>query len=80
MVELHTIQEKEATLDLEKGKSHILYFPPHDAHDLLRNIQFPTDVDIKFIDHNTLELTVTDEGLDDFNIKSKDRTIHIIMK
>jgi len=79
MVELHTVQKKEATIHLEKGKSHILYFPPHNAHDLLKNIQFPTDVDIKFIDHNTLELTVTDEGLDDFNIKSKDRTIHILM-
>ena len=80
MIELHTVQKKEATIHLEKGKSHILYFPPHNAHDLLKNIQFPTDVDINFIDHNTLELTVTDDSLDDFSIKSKDRTIHILMK
>jgi hypothetical protein len=79
MVELHTVQKNEATLHLKKGKSHMLYFPPHNAHDLLKNIQFPADVDIKFIDHNTLELTVIDESLDDFSIKSKDRTIHILM-
>ena len=80
MVELHTIEKKEVTLHLEKGKSHILYFPPHNAHDLLKDIQFPTDVDIKFIDHNTLEITVTDESLDDFSIKSDDRTIHILIE
>ena len=79
MVELHRVETKRATLHLEKGKSHILYFPPHDAHDMLKNIQFPADVDIKFIDHNTLELTVLDESLDDFTLKSRDRVIHILM-
>ncbi len=80
MVELHRVESKNATVHLEKGKSHILYFPPHDEHDMLKNIQFPTDVDIKFIDHNTLELTILDEDLDDFTLKSKDRVIHIIVE
>ena len=80
VVELHRVASKNATVHLEKGKSHILYFPPHDAHDMLKNIQFPTDVDIKFIDHNTLALTILDESLDDFTLKSKDREIHIIME
>jgi len=79
MVELHQVRAKNATVHLDKGKSHILYFPPHDAHDMLKNIQFPTDVDIKFIDHNTLELTVLDEGLDDFTLKTNDRVIHVII-
>lgn len=80
MAELHRIESKTATLHLKKGKTHILYFPPHDGHDLLKNIQFPAHADIRFIDHNTLELTVEDEDLDDFTLKSKDRVIHIIMK
>ena len=80
MIELHRVESKNATVHLEKGKSHILYFPPHDAHDMLKNIQFPTDVDIKFIDHNTLALTILDESLDDFTLKSKDRVIHIIVE
>lgn len=77
--ELHTIETKNATVHLSKGKSHILYVVPQNAHDMLKNIQFPTDVDIVFIDHNTLKITVMDEDLDDFEIKSKDRVIHVIM-
>ena len=55
---------------------------PQNAHDMLKNIQFPTGVDITFIDHNTLKLTVMDEDLDDFKIKSQgfDRVIHVIME
>lgn len=78
--ELHIIKTKDATVQLNKGKSHILYFPPFNAHDLFRHIQFPADVDITFIDHNTLKLTVIDESLDDFTIKSKNRTIQVEMQ
>ena len=77
--ELHTIETKSAIVHLSKGKSHILYLVPQNAHDMLKNLQFPTDVDIEFIDHNTLKLTVMNEDLDDFEIKSKDRLIHVIM-
>jgi len=77
--ELHTIETKNATVHLSKGKSHILYIVPQNAHDMLKNIQFPTGADIIFLDHNTLKLTVMDEDLDDFKIKSKDRVIHVIM-
>ena len=78
--ELHAIEEKNTTLYLKKGKSHILYFVPQNAHDLLKNIQFPLDVDIVFLDHNTLKLTVIDEDLDDFKIKSGERVVRVIMK
>ena len=77
---LHTIVEKDATVHLSKGESHILYFVPLDAHDLLTHIQYPEEVDITFIDHNTLKLTVMDEELDDFEIKSNKRVIRVIMK
>jgi len=78
--DLHIIKSKDATVTLSKGKSHILYFPPLDAHDLFKSLQFPTEVDITFIDHNTLKLTVMDDDLDSFTIKSKTRTIAIEMK
>jgi len=78
--ELHIIEAKKAKIHLAKGKSHILYFPPHDAHDLLKSMQFPASVNIRFVDHNTLELTVMDDDLDDFHIKSKTRNIHLIME
>ena len=73
------IETQNATVHLDKGKSHILYFPPADPQDMIKNIQFPEDVDITFIDHNTLKLTVMDESLDDFTIKSKNRTIRVKM-
>ena len=76
---LHRVESKNATLQLKKGESHILYFPPHNAYDMLKHILFPEDVDIVFIDHNTLKLTVMDEDLEDFTLKSDDRTIHIEM-
>jgi len=78
--ELHIIEAKKAKVHLAKGKSHILYFPPHDAHDLLKSMHFPASVNIRFVDHNTLELTVMDDDLDDFTLKSRDRTIDIVME
>jgi len=78
--ELHTIEAKKTTIHLAKGKSHILYFPPHDAHDLLKSVQFPREVEVTFIDHNTLKITVIDDDLDDFTLKSSDRMIHIVME
>ena len=76
---LHRIESKNARIELAKGESHILYFPPHNAQDILKNIKFPADIDLQFIDHNTVKLTVMDEDLDDFSIKSHDRTIEITM-
>ena len=77
---LHIIKNNVATIHLAKGKSHILYFPPHNAHDLLKSIQFPTEVDVTFIDHNTLKISLINDDLNDFYIKSKTRDIHIIME
>jgi len=80
LARLHVVYSDEATLHLEKGESHTLYFPPHNAHDVLRHIQFPQDVEIKFLDRNTLELTVANENLNEFYIKSEEKSIHILMK
>lgn len=78
--ELHRIEKKNVSIRLTKGQSHVLYFPPENAHDLFKTIQFPEDVDIYFIDHNTLSLTVMDDNLDDFTIQNKNRKVHIIME
>ena len=80
MEELHTIEGRNAIVHLKKGKSHMLYCVPEDGHDVLKNIQFPSDVDIVFTDHNTLKITVMNEDLDDFEIKSGERVIHVIME
>lgn len=76
---LHTVNSENSTVHVLKGISHILYFPPINAHDLLKNIQFPLDVDVTFIDHNTLKFTVMNDDLNEFTIKSKEHNVHIIL-
>jgi len=77
---LHIITEKEENLEIESGKSHIIYFKPLDAHDIVKNIQFPTMVDIQFIDNNTLKLTLMSDDIDNFDIVSDTRVLHIDVK
>ncbi len=78
--ELHIITQKEGSIEIESGKSHIIYFKPLDAHDIVKNIQFPTTVDIQFIDNNTLKLTLMSDGTDSFDIVSDTRVLHIEVK
>jgi len=42
-------------------KSYVIYFEPVDGHDLLTNLQFPQELDIQFIDHNTIKVTLIPE-------------------
>ena len=37
--------------------SHVFYFPPTSKIDLLHDISYPSNVDIEFIDKNTIKLT-----------------------
>lgn len=74
---LHIVKGDNSTISLRKGESHVLYFPPLNAHDMLKNIQFPASVDVRFIDQNTLKVSPMDDSLKHFTIKSKRRTVHI---
>jgi len=77
---LHIVTEKAESLEIESGESHIIYFKPLDAHDIVKNIQFPTMVDIQFIDNNTLKLTLMSDDIDNFDIVSDTRVLHIDVK
>ena len=74
---LHVITEKEGSITIEGGKSHLIYFKPLDAHDIVKNVKFPTDLDAQFIDNNTLKITVMKEDLKSFDIESATRTLHV---
>jgi len=54
-----------------------LYFVPMDGHDTLSDILFPEDIDIAFIDNNTLRLSPLGAKSDDFTLKSGRRTLHV---
>ena len=71
------IDDLLAEITVSPKSSNILYFPPKDPHDLLTNMQFPDDIYLDFIDHNTVRLTVDGHAPDDFTIKSGDREVHV---
>ena len=73
----HLVTQKEERLTIASGQSHIIYFRPLHGHDIIRNIQFPADVDIVFLDNNTIKLTLKSDKTDDFDIVSKTRRLHI---
>ncbi len=78
--EFHLITQKEETISIDPSKSHIVYFRPHDPHDIIKNIQFPTNIDIKFLDNNTIKLTLMSDEIDAFDITSDTRRLHIEVK
>jgi hypothetical protein len=78
--EFHLITQKEETISIDHGKSHIVYFRPHDPHDIIKNIQFPVDIDITFLDNNTIKLTLMSDEIDEFDITSDTRRLHIDVK
>ena len=73
----HRVTQKEQSLSIASSQSHIIYFHPLDGHDIIRNIQFSADVDIVFLDNNTIKLTLKSDKTDDFDIVSKTRRLHI---
>lgn len=73
----HIVTQKEESVTIESGRSHIVYFRPLNAHDIVKNIQFPSSIDIQFIDNNTLKLTHMSGDIESFDITSDTRILHI---
>jgi hypothetical protein len=42
---------------MKERESHIFYFPPSSKVDLLHDIAYPSNIDLAFIDKNTIKLT-----------------------
>ena len=77
---LYTVTEKSDEITIEANKSAVIYFQPIDAHDLIKDMLFPMDVDVQFLDNNTIKLTVMSDDLDDFEIISETRKLKIKVK
>lgn len=56
-VPLHVVQKHTKAFKIKTLQSHIFYFPPTSKIDLLHDIAFPSNVDIAFVDKNTIKLT-----------------------
>jgi len=73
----HIVTKNEEKLRIASGQSHIIYFRPLHGDDIIKNIQFPADVDVVFLDNNTIKLTLKSDKTDDFDISSETRQLHI---
>jgi len=54
---LHIVKSNNELYSMKKKESHIFYFPPSSKVDLLHDITYPTNIDLAFIDKNTIKLT-----------------------
>jgi len=74
---LHIVIEREDTLRIKHGESYMIYFQPLDAHEIMKNIQFPSNVYIEFLDNHTIKMTTMSDDLDSFDIISDTRILHV---
>jgi uncharacterized protein YkwD len=56
-IPLHIVNNKQGLYTMEQMHSHVFYFPPTSKVDLLHDISYPSNIDIEFIDKNTIKLT-----------------------
>ncbi|CAA6804161.1 MAG: Putative periplasmic protein [uncultured Sulfurovum sp.] len=54
---LHIVDNSHGVFQMKQKDAHVFYFPPTSKVDLLKDIAYPTNVDIEFIDKNTIKLT-----------------------
>ncbi len=53
----HRVTNQNEEFNIRERESHIFYFPPISKNDLLKDISYPSNFDIEFIDKNTIKLT-----------------------
>jgi uncharacterized protein YkwD len=54
---LHIVNNNAGLYSMKQMHSHVFYFPPTSKIDLLHDIAYPSNIDIEFIDKNTIKLT-----------------------
>ncbi len=56
-IPLHKIEDETKTITVKVNEPNIFYFPPKTATDLLHNVRYNSNFNMKFIDKNTLQIT-----------------------
>jgi len=75
--EFYTVDKLYDSLTIIPKQSYVIYFPPVDKHDLITNLQFPEEVDIQFLDHNTIKLTLMSDELDEFVLNTGSKQLRL---
>ncbi len=78
--EFYTVEKLYDKLSIVPHKAYVIYFPPVDAHDVMTNITFPQEVDVQFLDHNTIKLTLMSDELDEFVINTGTKKLRITVE
>jgi len=55
---IHKVTSTNNSFNVNIGETNIFYFPPKTRKDILGNLKYPANLDINFIDKNTIELVV----------------------
>jgi len=69
-IPLHTVTDTSEVYSMKASSTHIFYFPPSSKVDLLHNIAYPSNIDIDFVDKNTIKLTA-------LTTRDKRQVVHI---
>lgn len=57
---LHVVNAQNHSFEIEPGRAYIFYFEPRSKIDILSDLVYPADLDIEFIDKNTIKLIAED--------------------
>lgn len=76
---LYTIDKDDQEVEVEAGRDVVLYFKPKNSSDLLKNIHYPSSVFVKFIDNNTIVLSVPDGFDRNFTIDTGTRKVTVLV-
>ncbi|HHD78959.1 MAG TPA: CAP domain-containing protein [Epsilonproteobacteria bacterium] len=75
--EFYRVTKLYDELSIVPKKSYVIYFAPVDAHDILHDIQFPAEVDVQFLDNNTIKLTLMSDKIEEFTLDTGSKKLHI---
>ena len=56
-IPIYKVSDEDKVITIKKDKPALFYFPPQSKKDLLRNVRYSSDFNMKFIDKNTLKIT-----------------------
>ena len=68
------------SIELKANSSTVIYFRPKDAHDILKDLIFPSNIDVSFIDNNTIRVNLDDKSDSSFEIKAGNRKINVNLR
>ena len=75
-----TITKNHAKITIKPHVIYRLYFVPLNGHDILGDLQFPADAQVRFIDQNTLSLELLSDNKDNFILKSGKKRVEVKVK